>query len=213
MGYPAGAQVQDGLSLELEAVLLERLLDLVPPCLPLLVASLLGLSLPPVRDVPRHRGVARQIAVLVPDREDLKQDVNHLAVPADPARFERRRLAPKHHLSELVELLTAVVGNDQLLALADDLTRGVSVDALRGGIPGEDRSVEGVRDHRVLRREHHPREALALLLALLPFGDVPDDRGVGRGFAFGSRERHLDRDLDSVRAPSDPLEALADPLH
>src|SRR3954467_15867074 len=102
MGDPAGAQVQDGLSLELEAVLLERLLDLVPPCLPLLVASLLGLSLSPVRGVGRHRGVARQIAVLVPDRAELRQDVNHLAVPADRARFERRRLAPKQAFAALV---------------------------------------------------------------------------------------------------------------
>src|SRR5713101_6437809 len=69
--------------------------------------------------------------------------------------------------------VVGTVGRDQDRdRLSDDLVGGVPVQALRAGVPADDRSIEGLADDGIIRRVDDLREIRRRPHAALTFGNV-----------------------------------------
>src|SRR3954451_12861431 len=121
------------------------------------------------------------------------------------------RLAAVRPVHESRRLLAVVRRHREADVAADRLVRGVAVQALRAGIPGDHLAARLHGDDRVVRVLDDRGKALHVLLRTLAFAQVAQiAREHRRVLTADAGDRDLDGELASVGAHARQLEALPD---
>src|SRR5207247_2615736 len=114
-----------------------------------------------LRDVTRDRRRADDPAFAVADRRDRHRDLDPLAALAhSDGLVVVDALASAQAGEDPGNLVGALLRHDDRDQTPDRLVRGVAVDALRPGVPADDRAVKRLADDRVVRRIDDRREVV-----------------------------------------------------
>ena len=146
---------------------------------------------PPLGDVAGDEGHARDPASRVADGGDGDGDVDPPAVLVQALGLEGAHpLSPQRGRHGRRQLVGAARRRRHQEPLPHHFGRLEAVHPLRGGVPGQDRTVRGPEGHGVLGGLEDGAELGAGLLGAVQVGDVHQRAGKGGGLAVGP-ENHL----------------------